>query len=68
MRYLADGSQMKGADQYTIQEVGIPSLELMERAAQACVRVMEKEGLDLSKPCVVCGSGNNGRIFSNGIV
>ncbi len=60
MRYLADGSQMKGADQYTIQEVGIPSLELMERAAQACVRVMEKEGLDLSKPCVVCGSGNNG--------
>ena len=60
MRYLADGSQMKRADQYTIQEMGIPSLELMERAAAACVRVMGEEGMDLSKPCIVCGSGNNG--------
>ena len=60
MRYLVNGSQMKRADQYTIQEVGIPSAELMERAAQSCVRVMEEEGLDLSNPCIVCGSGNNG--------
>lgn len=60
MRYLADSSQMKRADQYTIQEAGIPSLELMERAAASCVKVMEEEELDLSKPCVVCGSGNNG--------
>lgn len=60
MRYLVDAAQMKRADQYTIQEVGIPSLELMERAAASCVRVMEEEGFDLSKPCVVCGSGNNG--------
>lgn len=60
MRYLVNGSQMKRADQYTIQEVGIPSTELMERAAQSCVRVMEEEGIDLSTPCIVCGSGNNG--------
>ena len=53
MRYLADSSQMKRADQYTIQEAGIPSLELMERAAASCVKVMEEEELDLSKPCVV---------------
>ena len=37
MRYLADGSQMKRADQYTIHKAGIPSLKLMERAARACV-------------------------------
>lgn len=60
MRYLADGPQMKRADRYTIQEIGIPSLKLMERAASSCVRVMEDAGLDLSKPCIVCGSGNNG--------
>ena len=41
MRYLANGRQMKAADQYTIQELGIPSMELMERAALKCVEVME---------------------------
>ena len=29
---------MKEADQYTIQTLGVPSLELMERAAKECVR------------------------------
>lgn len=60
MRYLVDGAQMKSADAYTIQEIGIPSMELMERAAGSCVQVMEEEDFDLSAPCVVCGSGNNG--------
>ncbi|MEY8410017.1 NAD(P)H-hydrate dehydratase [Lachnospiraceae bacterium 62-26] len=60
MRYLVNSSQMKKADSYTIQKKGILSLELMERAARACVDVMTAEGFDLSKPCVVCGSGNNG--------
>lgn len=60
MRYLVDGPQMKRADQYTIREVGIPSLELMERAAASCVKVMVEEGIDLSRACIVCGSGNNG--------
>ena len=60
MRYLVDGRQMKQADQYTIQELGIPSMELMEKAALRCVEVMEEEELDLSSPCIVCGSGNNG--------
>lgn len=60
MRYLVNGTQMKSADAYTIQKMGIPSMELMERAAGSCVRVMEEEGFDLSAPCVVCGSGNNG--------
>ena len=60
MRYLLNGNQMKKADQYTIQELGIPSMELMERAAKRCVETMEAEKLDLSKACIVCGSGNNG--------
>ena len=60
MRYLASSRQMKMADQYTMQELGVPSMELMERAALKCVEVMEAQRLDLSRPCIVCGSGNNG--------
>lgn len=60
MQLLVNATQMKAADQYTIQELKIPSLELMERAARACVQVMHEEHLDLSEVCVVCGSGNNG--------
>lgn len=60
MRYLPDADQMKQADRYTIQELKISSLELMERAAASCVEAMEGKHLDLSKVLVVCGSGNNG--------
>ncbi len=51
---------MKAADQYTIQKLGVPSLELMERAAAACVRYMKDKYGNLSGVCVVCGTGNNG--------
>lgn len=60
MRYIPDAAQMKAADQYTIHNLNIPSLELMERAALSCVEVMKEKNLDLSHVCVVCGSGNNG--------
>ena len=33
MKKLMNGAQMKMIDVYSIQEVGIPSLVLMERAA-----------------------------------
>ena len=48
MKLLVNAAQMKAADQYTIQELGIASLELMERAANACVQTMQSENLDLS--------------------
>ena len=60
MRLWVNAAQMKAADQYTIQKLEVPSLELMEHAAQACVQVLEDEKVDLSHVCVVCGSGNNG--------
>ncbi len=60
MRYLPNAKQMKEADQYTIETLGIPSLELMEHAAKACVRVMKEQKTDVSQPLIVCGSGNNG--------
>ena len=51
---------MQKADNYTINEIGIPSMVLMERAALAFVDVMERERLNLKKVLVYCGSGNNG--------
>ncbi len=60
MEYLLNAAQMKAADAHTIDEIGIPSMVLMERAALAVSEEMEKSGMDLSKVLVVCGSGNNG--------
>lgn len=60
MEYLLDAAQMKAADAYTITQLGVPSLELMERAAKACVNAMEKERWNLCRVLIVCGSGNNG--------
>lgn len=60
MQLWVNAAQMKAADQYTIQKLEVPSLELMEHAAQACVQVLEDEKVDLSHVCVVCGLGNNG--------
>lgn len=51
---------MKAADAYTIKQLGVPSVELMERAAAACVEYMERQEWDISRVCIVCGSGNNG--------
>ena len=60
MRYLPGARQMKAADQYTINVLGVPSLELMERAAAACVRTLKEQLEGFPKIGVVCGSGNNG--------
>lgn len=60
MQYILNCGQMKEADRYTIEEIGIPSLVLMERAALSVVEEMEQEGRGLGKILVVCGTGNNG--------
>ncbi|CUX50045.1 NAD(P)H-hydrate dehydratase [Clostridium sp. C105KSO13] len=60
MRYLPTGEWMQEADRYTIQEIGIPSMVLMERAALKTVDILEKEQVNLDKTLIVCGSGNNG--------
>ena len=43
MKYLAGSAQMKEIDRYTIEEIGIPSLVLMERAAMAVAEEVEKK-------------------------
>lgn len=58
MEYAVDGQQMKALDRYAIEHMGLPSLVLMERAALACVKALER--FPLERVLVVCGSGNNG--------
>ena len=60
MEFLPSGNQMKKADAYTIEELGVPSLELMDRAAMAVVRMVKRQELVMDKIVIVCGSGNNG--------
>lgn len=51
---------MQYSDSYTIRQMGMPSLVLMERAALQVVHTLEKEEIDCSDALIVCGSGNNG--------
>jgi ADP-dependent NAD(P)H-hydrate dehydratase / NAD(P)H-hydrate epimerase len=61
MRVL-NTQQMREADRQTIDEVGIPSIVLMENAGRQAVAAMEAAFDDLasSRVGVLCGRGNNG--------
>lgn len=60
MRYISTAGEIKEIEKYVINEIGIPSLVLMERAA-LCVTGHIKKRFDTKADiCVVCGAGNNG--------
>src|SRR5436189_6134218 len=61
MRVL-NTQQMREADRQTIDDVGIPSIVLMENAGRQAVAAMEAafDDLSASKVGVLCGRGNNG--------
>lgn len=61
MRIL-NASQMREADRRTIEEVGIPSLVLMENAGRQVVSAMEAgfDDLPRRRVAVLCGRGSNG--------
>jgi NAD(P)H-hydrate epimerase len=56
---LPDAEQMQATDRWAIEEQGIASLDLMERAGQGLVKIAEQVALD-GPIAVVCGPGNNG--------
>lgn len=60
MKTVVTGSEMKAIDTYTIQELAIPSLVLMERAALSMVCRMRKEISKADRILCICGAGNNG--------
>src|SRR2546423_10079416 len=61
MRVL-NAAQMREADRRTTEEIGIPSLVLMENAGRQAVAAMEALVPDLldRQVAVLCGRGNNG--------
>ena len=61
MRVL-NSAQMREADRRTIEDVGIPSLVLMENAGRQVVAAIETSFEDLHerRVAVICGRGNNG--------
>ena len=56
---LPDAEAMRAADKWAIEEVGIPSLDLMERAGEGLARVAANAAPEGSI-AIVCGKGNNG--------
>src|ERR1044071_5262401 len=61
MRIL-NAAQMREADRFTIEEIGIPSLVLMENAGRQVVAAIEAayEARLNGRLAVLCGRGNNG--------
>src|SRR6185295_4501514 len=61
MRVL-NAAQMREADRQTIEEIGIPSLVLMENTGRQVVAAMEAMHSDLleRRVAILCGRGNNG--------
>jgi len=57
---ILTAEQMRMAEKKTMQETGITSLELMERAGQAVARESHKQKLDSGRIVIVIGAGNNG--------
>ncbi len=56
---LPDAETMRAVDRWAIEEQGVPSLELMERAGAAVASAVEVHASD-GPVAVVCGKGNNG--------
>jgi len=60
MHYIVTAEEMKKIEKYVIDELGIPSLILMERAALSVTARIKERAAYRDKVCVVCGQGNNG--------
>lgn len=60
MKRLLTAEQMKRCDSYTIETLGVPSRELMQRAAAAAFREIMNGGFNLTKVLCISGTGNNG--------
>ena len=59
---VVTSDEMRSMDHYTIEELGIPGVVLMENAGVGTSRIIQKILDDFSSPLVYiyCGKGNNG--------
>ncbi|OEF95875.1 bifunctional ADP-dependent NAD(P)H-hydrate dehydratase/NAD(P)H-hydrate epimerase [Desulfuribacillus alkaliarsenatis] len=58
--FVVTNREMREIDRYTIEEVGIPSLVLMENAGKAAADWIQAQYSNKRQVGVVCGKGNNG--------
>ncbi|WP_437204865.1 NAD(P)H-hydrate epimerase [Planctomicrobium sp. SH664] len=53
--------QLRAVDRYSIEQLGLPGLLLMENAGRGCAELLLQQRLTSSAHvCVCCGKGNNG--------
>lgn len=57
---ILTAQQLRELDEFTLQFEDINSIDLMERAANACIRHLPVSNNNFSKTVYVCGKGNNG--------
>ncbi|MCM1082279.1 MAG: NAD(P)H-hydrate dehydratase [Clostridium sp.] len=60
MKYIADSAEMAQIDRYTTDDIGIPEMVLMERAALAVFDYIKSNYSKKSKTLIVVEGGNNG--------
>ncbi len=60
MRYICTREQMKAIDRISMEQIGIPSSVLMERAAMAVFREIQARFPEGTRCLVLVGQGNNG--------
>src|SRR5688500_491464 len=60
MRPVLTAQQMRDADRYTIEDIGLPGAVLMESAGAAVAAVIRDRHPGAKRIVVFCGKGNNG--------
>ena len=60
MKYIVSGEEMSRIDEYTINNVGLPQMVLMERAALEIADVIKSKFSKSVRILVVVESGSNG--------
>ena len=60
MKQIVTGKEIKEIEKYAINEIGVPSLVLIERAALCVSQRIRQRFSKKDNICIVCGSGNNG--------
>ena len=57
---LYRAEQVRAMDRFAIDTLGIPGIDLMERAGKAAFRILTAQWPGIQRLAVLCGAGNNG--------
>jgi NAD(P)H-hydrate epimerase len=57
---VLDNEAMREADRHTIEDLGVPGLDLMENAASGVVDALRDSFPEVQRILILCGRGNNG--------